>query len=390
MTAIPWGQKKRRREMIQSQTVTPPLAAIEGTTLRLKTATTKSSTRSRRPRARIRWGAESDCAISGKIPLEFLASLDGRPRRPSPHGHRYHMSFYGANRGGRMRPPLHESVCNFGWDALAAFLLGLRQRCGDIVERGQVLVDVSVGVLDGNRPLLIPPVRLSHYTAIDHAEPVMTPEIDVDRRPITVIHDLFRIEHQRAVGASLRDVSLQSDSRDSLAIAIRQLFAELVDVRVVLARQNVVERRKTRRHRDWIGVVRAAVEDLVLRDQVHDGLVRAEGGERQSSANRLGQADHVRRDAEVFTGAAPAKFGAGLYFVKDQQRAVLGANLAQALQEAALRHAEADVHQNRLENNRSDLAGIFFEAALHGGKVVEGRDLHVVDCGFGHAESARN
>ncbi len=56
MTAIPCGQKKRRREMIQSQTVTPPLAAIEGTTLRLNTATTKSRTRSRRPRARMRCG----------------------------------------------------------------------------------------------------------------------------------------------------------------------------------------------------------------------------------------------------------------------------------------------------------------------------------------------
>ena len=32
--------------MIHSQTVTPPLAAIDGTTFRLKTATTKSNTRS--------------------------------------------------------------------------------------------------------------------------------------------------------------------------------------------------------------------------------------------------------------------------------------------------------------------------------------------------------
>jgi hypothetical protein len=42
--------------MIQSQMVTPPLAAMEGTTFKLKTATTKRRTRSRRPRARIRWG----------------------------------------------------------------------------------------------------------------------------------------------------------------------------------------------------------------------------------------------------------------------------------------------------------------------------------------------
>src|SRR5580698_435734 len=56
MTAMPCGKKKRRREMIQSQMVTPPLAAMEGTTFKLKTATTKRRTRSRRPRARMRWG----------------------------------------------------------------------------------------------------------------------------------------------------------------------------------------------------------------------------------------------------------------------------------------------------------------------------------------------
>src|ERR1035438_7403413 len=42
--------------MIQSHTVTPPFAAMEGTTLRLNTATTNSSNRSRRPRTRFRCG----------------------------------------------------------------------------------------------------------------------------------------------------------------------------------------------------------------------------------------------------------------------------------------------------------------------------------------------
>src|SRR5919109_4897353 len=62
MTAMPWGQKKRRSEMIQSQTVTPPFAAMEGTTLRLKTATTKRRTRSQRPRTRFRWGVSAALA----------------------------------------------------------------------------------------------------------------------------------------------------------------------------------------------------------------------------------------------------------------------------------------------------------------------------------------
>src|SRR5215471_14298678 len=58
MTAIPCGQKNSRMEMIQSQIVMPPLAAIDGTTFRLKTATTNSNTRSQRPRTRFKCGCE--------------------------------------------------------------------------------------------------------------------------------------------------------------------------------------------------------------------------------------------------------------------------------------------------------------------------------------------
>ena len=66
----------------------------------------------------------------------------------------------------------------------------------------------------------------------------------------------------------------------------------------------------------------------------------------------------------------------------------LVADLAQALQEAGLRHAEADIHQDRLENDRGDLAGIFLEATLDGGEIVEGGDEHVGDCGLRDAEAA--
>src|ERR1700685_2129776 len=72
MTAIPCGQKKSTSEMIQSQTVTPPLAAIDGTTLRLKTATTKRRTRSKRPRTRRRCGASA--ADEGAFALEEMAT----------------------------------------------------------------------------------------------------------------------------------------------------------------------------------------------------------------------------------------------------------------------------------------------------------------------------
>src|SRR5580692_10093301 len=69
MTAMPWGQKKNSKAMIHSQTVTPPLAAIDGTTFRLKTATTKSRTRSKRPRTRFKCGGLASWVSADKSAL---------------------------------------------------------------------------------------------------------------------------------------------------------------------------------------------------------------------------------------------------------------------------------------------------------------------------------
>src|ERR1700683_1769560 len=81
---MPCGQKKSSKAMIQSQTVTPPLAAIDGTTFRLKTATTKSRTRSQRPRTRFRcgwlasWVSADKRAVLGpyRYLLSFRAKLE--------------------------------------------------------------------------------------------------------------------------------------------------------------------------------------------------------------------------------------------------------------------------------------------------------------------------
>src|SRR5579862_1719492 len=88
MTAIPCGQKKSSNEMIQSQMVTPPLAAIDGTTLRLKTATTKRRTRSQRPRTRRRCGASDaacvaagEVAVSGEVAISFDNAILPKERK---------------------------------------------------------------------------------------------------------------------------------------------------------------------------------------------------------------------------------------------------------------------------------------------------------------------
>src|SRR5260370_27554709 len=104
-----------------------------------------------------------------------------------------------------------------------------------------MLVDVGFGVLNRDGPLFIPPVGLSHYAAVDHGEPVVPPEVDVDGGPVAVVANFLRIEHQSAVRAGLRDVSLQADFRDGLAISVGEFLAKLVDVSVVVTRENFAE-----------------------------------------------------------------------------------------------------------------------------------------------------
>src|SRR5437773_2097333 len=83
---MPCGQKKSASEMTYSQTVTPPLAAMDGTTLRLKTATTKSRTRSQRPSTRRRCGASCARGADGAAVTSFangVFSMNDRTRQTS-------------------------------------------------------------------------------------------------------------------------------------------------------------------------------------------------------------------------------------------------------------------------------------------------------------------
>src|SRR5437667_6072645 len=106
-------------------------------------------------------------------------------------------------------------------------------------------VDIRIRMLDRDSPLLVPPIRLPEHLAIDHAEPVLAPEIDVDFGPVAVVANLLRIEHQRAVDTGAGDVGPQAGFLDDGAIAFGELLAELADVNIVLAHENFAERRET-------------------------------------------------------------------------------------------------------------------------------------------------
>src|SRR5579863_7380449 len=274
---MPCGQKKNNNAMSHSQTVTPPLAAIDGTTFRLKTATTNSKTRSQRPRTRFRCGglvmsplADKTCSlISGlKPPTIWRRSIAGlRARAP------------------KIREPPPPTVCrasprradkgvrpNYlpGHYFRSALLLGLGERRRHIFKSRQVFVDIGFCMLHRDGPLLVPPIRLRHNTTVDHGEPIVPPQVGIDRNPVAVVTNLLRKQHQSAIGTGHSDIALQAGFCDRLPITINQFLAELFNVLVILMSEHFAERGQTGGHRYRVGVIGAPVEDLVLRDEIHD------------------------------------------------------------------------------------------------------------------------
>src|SRR5579863_967627 len=151
--------------------VTPPLAAIDGSTFKLKTATTNSSTRSRCPRTRFRCGWVSAVFAST---VNVLLS-ENSPRKPAASG--------GKNRFlASLGMTTHDCAASVSSRDRHHAALGLRfcKTRRNLLEHRQVLINVGIHVLHRNRPLLVPPVGLRQHAAVHHGEPVVPPQIDVD------------------------------------------------------------------------------------------------------------------------------------------------------------------------------------------------------------------
>ena len=118
--------------------------------------------------------------------------------------------------------------------------------------------------------------------------------------------------------------------------------------------------------------------------------MRAERRQRESAANRLRQANHIRRHAKVFRSAAPAEFCARLDFVEDQQRAVLIAERPQPFQKSFLRHAEANVHHDRFQDDGRHFIRILSEPAFHRFQIIERSNQHICDARLRHTGPARH
>src|ERR1700731_2549281 len=65
-------------------------------------------------------------------------------------------------------------------------------------------------------------------------------------------------------------------------------------------------------------------------------------------------------------------------------------SIAQPLQEAGLRHAQSDVHEDGFENDRGDLSGILLKTIFDALEVVEAGDDNILERGLRYAASPGN
>ncbi len=244
-------------------------------------------------------------------------------------------------------------------ESRAAFLLRLCRAGRDFLENGEMLGNIGLGVLHGDSPLLVPPIRLRQHAAIDHGEPVVPPQ---DPRQSWSSRDNCEFPSDRASARRLRPRSrrrLQPGLLDDRAIAFGKFLAQLLDMRIVFSRQNFTERRQPRGHGDAVGVVRAAVEDFVLR--IRSITARFAPNAASGSPPPM---DFARQMMSGFTpkySLAPpqASFAPVFTSSKISSAPFFVADIAQALEKTGLWHAQPHVHQDGLKDDRRDLPGMF-------------------------------
>ena len=155
-------------------------------------------------------------------------------------------------------------------------------------------------------------------------------------------------------------------------------------------REHFPEHRESRGHGNGVRVVRAAVENFMLRDETHHFPRGRECSQREAAADRFCQTNDIRLNSEIFASPTAGQLRSGFNFIENQQSAILSGNFAQRLVIAFVRHQDPDIHHDRLDDDRRDFARILCKEALDAGHIVELRNQSVLQRSFRYALAARH
>ncbi len=156
------------------------------------------------------------------------------------------------------------------------------------------------------------------------------------------------------------------------------------------------QRGQAGRHGDRVPGQRSGLVDRTEGGQLlHDVAAPAEGAHRHAAADDLAERGQVRANAVALLRATARDAEAGHHLVEDQHRAVPGAQLAHALQEAGSGRDAVHVAGHRLDDDTGELAAHGGEALLQRFGIVVGQGDRVArEVGRhagrgGHAERQR-
>mmetsp|Transcript_508 Transcript_508/g.1557 ORF Transcript_508/g.1557 Transcript_508/m.1557 type:complete len:443 (+) Transcript_508:800-2128(+) len=254
-----------------------------------------------------------------------------------------------------------------------------------LARRGERLLDVLLGVGGAHEARLVLG-RREVDAALEHA-PV--PPRELVRVGLSrvgkVLHGALaeeKAKHAADVAAAHLVASLPGRLED----AVDELLREAAHLLVGAGLLEGLERLDARRHGQRVAAERASlVHGARGRHVLHDLALAAVGAHGEPPADHLAHGGEVRGDAPVLLRAAVGDAEAGHHLVKHEHRAVLGAQVAEALEELLVRDDEARVAHDGLEDDARDLVLVVLEDGLHGGEVVVARAQRGLGGALGHA-----
>ena len=173
---------------------------------------------------------------------------------------------------------------------------------------------------------------------------------------IAIIFDWFRRPGNAAFGTEFHHVGGQPVLCDHRATCFDQFVVARNHLAGCLGCAHFGEHRLGRSHAQRIAVVGAQVHDATFGDFVHVFALAAECTEWQAATDGFGEGNQIGFDTKDPSSARPTSGDAGFYFVKHEQRAVPAGDFAHGLQVSILRHADADVLHDWLDDERSNVA----------------------------------
>ena len=180
------------------------------------------------------------------------------------------------------------------------------------------------------------------------------------------------------------DAGLADDVPESFG----QHAAQIVQAVVCAGGVHELQRFEAGGDRERISRQRTRLIHPAKRSQdVHDGRLPADRGQRQSPADDLAQAGQIRIDVEHFLSAARGQPAPRHHFVEDKHHAELSSQFAQGVEKSRVGQHHTHVAGHRFHDHRGDRLRVGLQIRAHTGRVVVFGDQRLAGVCLGHAEA---